>query len=206
MARLPRDEIVNAILDVLGGTQRKSLVLPETLVERMRASPNETIRRQATRPQNYIRTAVTTLVGRLAVVSRKGSRKERKAAAKIAQDIDDLIAGLELKLTHSLAPLTDPGLTSRLERLRWVCRLQMCVRPKGGRSADELKRFCATNAFHLMQMFSRRKIVSSRGGAFVEITALLYEVITGKRLANCMRACAWMLGTTRAKKRRAKRR
>jgi hypothetical protein len=180
MARLPRDEIVDAILRELGHPRGQGLVLS----------------------QNDTRAAVTALVGRLNVALRKGRRDLRKAAADVAKDIDGLLANLELKLTHPLAPLSDPGLISRIERLREVCKKQMLVRPKPGRPSpkDELKRGCAAGAYHLVRRLSRRRIVSSPGGAFLRITELLYEALTGEREANCTRACMWMLDTARPKK------
>jgi hypothetical protein len=165
------DEIVDEIVRELGDPLGKSLILPE----------------------NAVRDEVISFVGRLTAGARKGSREQRMAEADHAQSIDGLLAQLESKLAHPLAPRFNKQLLSAIGRMQEACQRQRLFRPKGGREIDHLKRYCARSTLFLMQKISRRPISGSAETSFPVVTALLHEAVTGERDANCKRACDWVL-------------
>jgi hypothetical protein len=170
-----RDEIVDDIVRELGGARGESLILPEAAV----------------------RAEIMRSVSRMTAGARRWSREQRKAEADHAQSIDDLLAELELKLADPLAPRFNKQIFSAMGRLtaviREMCQKQTLFRPKGGREVDQLKRDCASSAFHLMQKFSRHKISGSAQTSYPVIAALLFEAVTGEREANVKRACEHVL-------------
>jgi hypothetical protein len=170
-----RDEIVADIVLELGGAQGESLVLSE----------NNT--------RDVVMSFVTMLTALDMVYRKEWSREQRTSEADYAKNFDCLLAELESKLAHPLAPSPDVQLISGIGRMREACRIQMLFRPKGGRGTSAMKRGCAGSALHLMQFFSRCPISGSAETAFPVITALLYEAATGEREASCKRACDHIL-------------
>ena len=141
-------------------------------------------------PEATTRAEVMSLVSRLDAGARKGSREQRRAEVDHAQSIDGLLAELELRLADPLAPRFNKRLISGIGQMREACqRIQMLFQPKGGREVNHVKRLCASSAFYLMQMFSRRPISGSAGNPFPAVTELLFEAVTGEPDANCKRAC-----------------
>jgi hypothetical protein len=136
---------------------------------------------------------VECLVALDRVYRQEWSREQRMAEAHYAESLDGLLAELESRLTHPLAPTPDAQIISGLKRMRAACRTQMLFRPKSGRGVSRMKRGCAGSALHLMQRFSRRPIAGSAETAFPVITALLFEAVTGEQEASCKRACDHIL-------------
>src|SRR5689334_7582813 len=89
------------------------------------------------RPENDTRAEVMSLVSRLTAGARKGVREQRRAEVDHAQNIDSLLAELELRLADPLAPRFNKRLIDGIRQMREACqRIQMSFRPKGGREVN----------------------------------------------------------------------
>jgi hypothetical protein len=165
-----RDKIIDEVIEKLGGAEGESL-LPWSDACR--------------------RGVVKSYIDRLAPLQRADAR--RRAEADIAEDIDDLLAKLEIKLAHSHAPRFNAQVLRGIKWMREMCQAQMRGRPEAHGPVKHLKRGCAHCAFDLMWGFSDLRPSSSPGGPFLTITALLFEAVTGEYGADVTRACLAVL-------------
>ena len=201
--RRPFDDLVEDIVDALGGVGHRCLVL----------SKAQTVAK--------VRRAIEDSSKFFGRWDRYFSRDGRAIIARDAEELADLIAPLEATLKRLSGPLADylfgppsarhvvwtdsvpeddiiaaiandkADLLARLERLRTDCERQLRLLPpySSGPERDRLNGRCARFAFTLMKAFSRRKRVSSGGGAFSVVTSLIYEFLTGVAGVELERAC-----------------
>jgi hypothetical protein len=170
-----RDEIIDAIVENLGGEGREHFILPESVSRRWEV--------------------IDSYIDRLGALQRPLQRvdRRRRAEADIAKEIDDLLAELEVKLAHPHAPRFNAQILRGIKWMREMCQWQMKARPRPHHPVDHLKRACAHCAFDLMRRFSDLPISGTLEGPFFVITGLLYGVVAGVHDVDVKRACTAVL-------------
>jgi hypothetical protein len=189
------DDLVVAIVDELGGIDGKELV----------------------GSREVTRAAVVAIIQReiehLAVWNELYGRDAQKRLAEYAEELDGLLAAVEIKLknppkiferflfgpwphesnarvSHDIiaaAIVSDQEQTlQKLARMRAACQLELERQPP---RHDFMKRYCAAVAYLLMHELSHRRIASSLGSPFRNITASVFYALTGEPVHDLKRQC-----------------